>query len=715
MKVIMKRAQRFSTVLLILLALPFAGCDFETTAEKTYTYEAAEEPVITAHPADGEGVIGATVPALTVTASVTDGGSLSYQWYSNTVNSITGGTAESSGTSASFTPAVTGEGVYYYYVVVTNTNGEAKVSTASATSDIATLTVEDPANARYPQITTQPGFVIGSSGTFTVAANAPDGGTLSYQWYSNITDSSTTGTAISGATSASYTASGVTATTWYYVVVTNTNDAAAGRKTSETTSAIRAALITNATVTVDTNTKFQYVRGFGGMHGSWNTAKGQDVSLRDVETMYNPDKGLGYNIFRMMLYPIPAAEWDAKIIGNTEYTNHDNSDWYDIIKKVNGYNGYILASPWTPPKEWKPNGSVNGGANSELMPSHYQDYANYLKNWAKLMSDKGAPVYAVSIQNEPNFPATYDGCDWSPEEMRDFFKAVGHFTDGVPGWGGGQAQTTVKTMNGESANTTEINSAAMRDPDAKRNIDILARHIYGNQQDRYDSNLARNDGAGAPYAAALNYDKEVWMTEHNINSGVASAYPNDSTWGYVWKFMNEVDLSIRLNNESAFIWWYAKRFYSLIGDGDYGTTEHAVLPRGYGLSHYAKFAKETNRVDVSVTGSDASGGALTSANVNAGAWGLDSRDAKITAFESPDHNSISLIMFTPTNISGANGVDVGTIQIQLPAGFIATKAEAMRSTESVKAKKEDVALAADGNSAAVTLPAGNILSVKFTK
>jgi hypothetical protein len=57
---------------------------------------------------------------MTVTA---EGVGLTYQWYSNTTASTTGGTPISGATTASYTPASTTAGITYYYVVVTGTCG----------------------------------------------------------------------------------------------------------------------------------------------------------------------------------------------------------------------------------------------------------------------------------------------------------------------------------------------------------------------------------------------------------------------------------------------------------------------------------------------------------------------------------------------------------------------------------------------------------------
>ena len=82
--------------------------------------------------------------------------------------------------------------------------------------------------APIPQITTQPQPLTMNYGyknkTISVAATVSDSHTLSYQWYSNTTSSNTGGTAISGATAASYTIPTTQAAGeyYYYCVVKGT-------------------------------------------------------------------------------------------------------------------------------------------------------------------------------------------------------------------------------------------------------------------------------------------------------------------------------------------------------------------------------------------------------------------------------------------------------------------------------------------------------------
>jgi O-glycosyl hydrolase len=445
----------------------------------------------------------------------------------------------------------------------------------------------------------------------------------------------------------------------------------------------------NVVITVDTSVRYQYVRGFGGMYVGWGNFP--NTTAADTELMYNPDTGLALNILRIMIMP---QNTDIDVMMN-QLVKGDRPDYYENVKIVNKYGGYVLASPWSPPAAWKNNNSLDG--HGRLLKRYYQQYADYLSSFARHMLDNGAPIYAVSIQNEPNYEVGYDGCLWSPTDMRDFFKQVGRFTEGVKGFGGGVEIPSVLTMNGESANHPNINDAALNDPVSRAVIDIIGRHTYGDRQIRY--------------ARALDHPtdpKEVWMTEHNINSGSDAGYPNDSKWDYVWKLLNDIDLSIRLNDESAFIWWAAKRFYSFIGDGQRGTAEGVIQPRGYAISHYAKFANETYRVAVTASN-------ISSGDFNTNYFSVDSVTARATAFVSPDGNTISLVLFTPTTVNGSGGIDMGTVKIQLPDDFIIREAAAMRSSRDNYAQWEDVSINDDKTSAFVTLPEGNILSLRFSR
>ncbi len=169
------------------------GCGSITSTAVSLTINAAT--VITTQPV-AQAVCAGSAANFTVTATGT--GTLTYQWRK-------GGTNITGATNSSYSIAsVAAADAANYDVVVTGTCG-------SVTSTAVALTLNTATS-----ITTQPAVVaacLGANATFTVVGAGS--GTLTYQWRKG-------GTNITGATNASYTITGVTATDAanYDVVVT---------------------------------------------------------------------------------------------------------------------------------------------------------------------------------------------------------------------------------------------------------------------------------------------------------------------------------------------------------------------------------------------------------------------------------------------------------------------------------------------------------------
>jgi len=103
----------------------------------------AQNPRITQHPQDITVVVGEDT-TLSITANVTDGGTLTFQWYRATGASGGRFVAIQGATNRTFSPNTSNIGVNRYRVVVTNTNNAASISgntTARTTSQTATVTV----------------------------------------------------------------------------------------------------------------------------------------------------------------------------------------------------------------------------------------------------------------------------------------------------------------------------------------------------------------------------------------------------------------------------------------------------------------------------------------------------------------------------------------------------------------------------------------------
>jgi len=116
----------------------------------------AQLPIITTQPQDSTVSLNEII-VLLVAARVTDGGTLSFQWYRNTVNRNTSGTRIEGATSAEFTPPTTNVGMFYYYVVITNTNNAVDGSrTATVRSRAVAVTVQEAGAEPAPAPTLAP-------------------------------------------------------------------------------------------------------------------------------------------------------------------------------------------------------------------------------------------------------------------------------------------------------------------------------------------------------------------------------------------------------------------------------------------------------------------------------------------------------------------------------------------------------------------------------
>ncbi|GIE82520.1 hypothetical protein Aph02nite_84700 [Actinoplanes philippinensis] len=312
-------------------------------------------------------------------------------------------------------------------------------------------------------------------------------------------------------------------------------------------------------ITVNTATKYQTVDGFGAAVSIWGSA----WSTAETQTLVGTGPNqLGLSIVRTGISPV-SGEWGTQV---------------NALKTAKSYgsNGKILASPWTAPAAWKTNNSrTNGG---KLKTDYYDDYAGHLNSYVQYMRGQGVAVDVTSVQNEPDWHPDYDSMDWSGTELRNFVRDQG-----------AKVQNT-KLMVAEAVNLNYgYTDPTLNDATARNNIGYIGGHLYGTEA----------AGRLKDYPLAAQNGKPVWMTEWNLHEADGSG---SNIWGNpanqtVWNetlddIMRTVHKSME-SNWNAYIWWYGKRYYSFIGDGEaaYGTTAGAPLKRGYAFSQFAKYVR----------------------------------------------------------------------------------------------------------------------------
>lgn len=337
-------------------------------------------------------------------------------------------------------------------------------------------------------------------------------------------------------------------------------------------------------VTTDISITHQHVTGFGGMYNPsiW-VAPADRISAGELERMYSPS-GLGHNILRLMIYP-------------------DENRWADDVdgaRRAQALGAIIFACPWDCGDERADKVTVNGKSLKHLRADKYADYADHLVRYVDFMRQNGVGIYAISVQNEPDMDFTY----WSPAEIVDFTKRFGQKI---------RAAGT-RLMGPESCGyNPDYTDAVLTDAEAMAQTDILAGHLYQGFLDTTQPYTAQR----RKYVCGL-YDNHLkaagktwWMTEHLFNDGQdkdnADNYLEFQKWTYS---LNHLALEMHHcmeGNCSAYVYWYLKRFYGMIGDNDperNTTPEGEPTKNGYIMAHYAKYAKGMDRVEASAAAPD---------------------------------------------------------------------------------------------------------------
>jgi len=273
----------------------------------------------------------------------------------------------------------------------------------------------------------------------------------------------------------------------------------------------------------------QIIRGFGAANiVGWRP----DMTSGQIQTAFGtgPDQ-VGFSIMRLRIPPDP-AQFSINIPSAQAATSMGVT---------------LIATPWTPPASMKSNTNTVGGT---LNTGSYAAFAAHLKAFADTMASYGAPIYALSVQNEPDASVTYESCSWNGTQFLNFMKnnaaAVG---------------TPVFMPESESF-THSYSDPTLNDTAAAANVAFVGGHLYGN------TNLN--------YPLALSKGKELWMTEYLVL---------DTTWSAVLGTAKNINDCMNAQM-SAYIWWYIVRYYGPISE-----TGSLPMKRGYVMSQYARFVR----------------------------------------------------------------------------------------------------------------------------
>lgn len=375
-----------------------------------------------------------------------------------------------------------------------------------------------------------------------------------------------------------------------------------------------------AAATINWNNVQQTIDGFGGSSAwAWGT-----WSTQTMDYLYSPVTGAGLSLLR------------SRVAQNV--TTSENL----IMEQAAAYGARVWSTPWTPPREWKTNhDTANGG---ELDPAHYQDYANALADYAQDMARQGIPLYALSIQNEPNWTADYESCRWNAQQFANFLPYLGQtFT---------ARGITTKIMLPEQLNWGfDLANIIMADPSLAQYVGILSAHNYG-------------ESANSWKPCTIAGGRSVWETE--ISSGV------QSDLGSAIDTADDIHQAMTDGQANAYHYWW------LNASGNAGLIDNGnATKRMWAMGHYSRFVRpgwvrigETDDGGLDITTfKDQATGKFAIVVVNTGTNNIN---------ETFTLNGVTITSLTPYTTSSTQNIAQGSI-ITLTGGTSFTSTIAAQS------------------------------------
>ena len=198
----------------------------------------------------------------------------------------------------------------------------------------------------------------------------------------------------------------------------------------------------------------------------------------------------------------------------------DRAEKLPMIKHALAINPAIkiMASPWSPPGWMKTTDSLVMGT---LQPLFYDSFAEYFVKFIRAYEGEGIPIYAISLQNEPNFePDTYPGMRLTPAVRA---RLIGHHV------GPRFARAGIRTLIWEWDHNWDLPEQpldVLADTAARRFIQGVAWHCYGGDvsaqstvHNRYpDKDTWFSECSGGEWAPKFE-DNLLWFVNTLIISG----------------------------------------------------------------------------------------------------------------------------------------------------------------------------------------------------
>lgn len=221
----------------------------------------------------------------------------------------------------------------------------------------------------------------------------------------------------------------------------------------------------------------------------------------------------------------------------------------------------LIAAPWSAAAAQKDNASTTNGGH--LLPGSYDAWATTMAAYDGLaFTNTGAHLTAMSVQNEPDFTATYVSMLYTTAELTAFVKVLGPKLAALA--------VPPRLIIPELSNWNNLQpyiTDTLGDGTAAPFVSIIGTHQYG--------------GTAAPPTGIGT--RPIWMTEMSYFTTF------DATMTNALVMAADIHAAIVTGNVTAWIWWWIIRTARADNEGLTDTTQQTK--RLFALGNFSKFIR----------------------------------------------------------------------------------------------------------------------------
>ncbi|MDI1465156.1 RICIN domain-containing protein [Catellatospora sp. KI3] len=302
-------------------------------------------------------------------------------------------------------------------------------------------------------------------------------------------------------------------------------------------------------ITVDPAQTLQTMDGFGASITDSSAALlyRLPAAQRDqvMVSLFDPSAGIGLSMLRQPIGSSDFADephftYDDLPTGQTDYQMtrfsiaHDEAQVLPLLRRARQLNPSlkIVATPWGQPAWMKANNSMIGG-QLRNDPAVFRAYALYLVKFVQAYQAAGVPIYALTVQNEPQnrTPDGYPGTDLPVAHQAAVINELG---PQLAAAGLGHVKIISYDHNW-AEHPDDIADAARLGVPAEPNYpyDILrtsaAQWIAGTAYHCYSGDAGAQTALHNAFPA-----KDIWFTEcsgwHGVNDPAAQVFSDTLKW-----------------------------------------------------------------------------------------------------------------------------------------------------------------------------------------